>query len=201
MKSVDGYPVVDHYYTIQGEGTYAGRAAYFIRLAGCDVGCPWCDTKESWSLDGRPIVPTEVLVHCAVSSGGAVVVVTGGEPTMHQLGPLVDSLHEAGLEVHLETSGAYEITGAFDWVTLSPKKYSPPVAANYALVDELKVVVAHRSDFEWGERHLIHCPDGVHASFQPEWESPTMLPLIVEYVKEHPKWQISLQTHKYLGIA
>lgn len=200
MISVDSYPVVEHFYTIQGEGVHTGRPAYFIRLAGCDVGCPWCDTRESWSIDDHPVASVEQLVGSAAASGCDLVVVTGGEPTMHRLEPLVNGLHEAALTVHLETSGAYPITGSFDWVTLSPKKYKAPVEENYVLVDELKVVVAHRSDFGWGERHRALCPEGVRAAFQPEWNSPRMLPLIVEYVKEHPEWQISLQTHKYLEI-
>lgn len=200
MRMVDSYPVVDHYYTIQGEGAFAGSAAYFIRLAGCDVGCPWCDTKESWSVKGHPVVPIDVLGDHAAASGSGIVVVTGGEPTMHQLAPLVDRLHKANIRVHLETSGAYPITGAFDWVTLSPKKYKPPVAENYERVNELKVIVAHRSDLRWGEQHLHQCPDAVRASFQPEWDSPQLLPLIIEYVKEHPRWAISLQTHKYLNV-
>lgn len=200
MSIPDRYPVVDHYYTIQGEGAFAGRAAYFIRLAGCDVGCPWCDTKESWSVEGHPVVPVDRLVNEATESGCGLVVVTGGEPTMHALDPLVDGLHDAGMSVHLETSGAYPITGAFDWVTLSPKKYKPPISENYRLVHELKVVVAHRSDLDWGERHLVLCPDSVRASFQPEWGSPQLLPLVIDYVKDHPRWEISLQTHKYLDV-
>jgi len=200
MSTVDSYPVVDHYYTIQGEGAWAGRAAYFIRLAGCDVGCPWCDTKESWSAEGHPVVAIDDLVVSAVASACGIVVVTGGEPAMHVLDPLVDRLHEAHLTVHLETSGAYPITGSFDWVTLSPKKYKPPVVENYDKVDELKVIVAHRSDFRWGERHLERCAESVRASFQPEWDSPQILPLIIEYVKGHPRWAISVQTHKYLRI-
>lgn len=200
LDATRALPVVDHYYTIQGEGSHAGRPAYFIRLAGCDVGCPWCDTKESWSVDAHPIVTLSELVGAAAAAGCGLAVVTGGEPTMHRLDSLVDGLHAAGMLVHLETSGAYPITGAFDWVTLSPKKYKPPVDENYARTDELKVVVAHRSDFAWGEKHLARCPEQVEASFQPEWGSPTMLPLIVQYVKEHPRWRISVQTHKYLDI-
>lgn len=200
MSNLDCYPVVDHFYTVQGEGAHTGRAAYFIRLAGCDVGCPWCDTKESWSTEGHPIVSIRELVTAAERSGCKLVVVTGGEPTMHPLDPLVNALHEADLTVHLETSGAYPITGAFDWITLSPKKYKPPVPTNYDRVDELKVVVAHRSDFRWGERHLKLCPESVRASFQPEWGSPQLLPQVIEYVKEHPRWVISLQTHKFLEV-
>lgn len=200
MSAVDSYPVVAHYYTVQGEGAFTGRPAYFVRLAGCDVGCPWCDTKESWAEDSHPVLPVADLVFGAVKSGCRLVVVTGGEPTMHELGPLVDGLQAEGLEVHLETSGAYPITGSFDWVTLSPKKYKPPVDENYPLADELKVVVAHKSDFRWGEKHLVRCRPGARASFQPEWGTPEMLPMIVEYVKANPRWEISLQTHKYLNV-
>jgi organic radical activating enzyme len=194
------YPVVDHFHTIQGEGAFAGSAAYFIRLAGCDVGCPWCDTKESWALDGHPELTVADLAASAAASGSEIVVITGGEPTMHRLDPIVDALHEKGLQVHLETSGAYPITGSFDWVTLSPKKYKPPEHSNYTLADEIKVIVAHRSDLDWGEQHLTRCRDDVRASLQVEWGSPRLLPLIVDYVKANPRWVISLQTHKYLDL-
>lgn len=198
--ATDSYPVVSHFYTVQGEGVWSGHAAYFVRLAGCDVGCPWCDTKESWQIDRHPIVSISTLTEAALRSGAEVVVVTGGEPAMHDLAPLTASLATAGCRCHLETSGAYALTGSFDWVTLSPKKYMPPDPSVYAATDELKVVVANKSDFDWAELHRARCPDEVRLMLQPEWNSPHMLKSIVEYVKLHPDWTISLQIHKYLNI-
>ncbi|MEM1268466.1 MAG: 7-carboxy-7-deazaguanine synthase QueE [Bacteroidota bacterium] len=194
------YPIVEHFYTVQGEGAWTGRAAYFIRTAGCDVGCPWCDTKESWEESAHPhLTVGELLAHVR-EAGAETVVITGGEPTMHDLGPLTRVLQDAGLECHLETSGAYPITGTFDWVTLSPKKYKPPHPSVYPLANDLKIVVVNKSDFRWAEQHAALCPDGTKLWLQPEWGQQRRLPLIIEYVKTHPKWRISLQTHKYLEI-
>lgn len=195
------YPVVSHYHTIQGEGAWSGHAAYFIRLAGCDVGCPWCDTKESWVVEGHPVLTIEELSTAALASKTGLVVVTGGEPTMHDLAPLTRVLSSAGCRVHLETSGAYALSGRFDWVTLSPKKYKPPVDSVYGLTQELKVVVANKSDFDWAERHRVRCPENVRLMLQPEWNSPHMIKPIVDYVKNNPEWTISLQTHKYLNVS
>lgn len=194
------YPVVSHFYTVQGEGVWSGHSAYFIRLAGCDVGCPWCDTKESWSTDGHPVISVAELMHAAHSSAAKIVVVTGGEPTMHDLAPLTTGLAEIGCLLHLETSGAYALSGSFDWVTLSPKKYKPPVQSIYESCDELKVVVVHKSDFDWAELHRARCREDVNLMLQPEWNSPHMIESIVDYVKQNPDWAISLQTHKYLNI-
>lgn len=194
------YPVVSHFHTIQGEGAWSGHPAYFIRLAGCDVGCPWCDTKESWSVDGHPVLSVESLVSAAAESNANTVVVTGGEPTMHNLDPLTESLSSVGCRIHLETSGAYRLTGSFDWVTLSPKKYKPPVDSVYPHASELKVVIAHNSDFDWAEQHRARCSEEVRLMLQPEWDSPHMIRPIVDYVKRNPAWTISLQTHKYLNI-
>jgi organic radical activating enzyme len=194
------YPVVAHFYTIQGEGAWTGQAAYFIRLAGCDVGCSWCDTRESWRLDGHPIVTVDELAASAAESGSPVAVVTGGEPTLHDLGPLTSALSEVGLRRHLETSGAHALTGEFDWVVLSPKKFKPPVESMFERADELKIVVVNKSDFEWAERYRRLCRPDVKLMLQPEWDSPHVLTSIVEYVKSNPVWTISLQTHKYLHI-
>ena len=194
------YPVVSHFNTLQGEGHWSGHASYFIRLAGCDVGCTWCDTKESWSLEGHPNVGVAELVTAAKRAGARTVVVTGGEPTMHDLAPLTEALADVGCRIHLETSGAHALTGSFDWITLSPKKFKPPVPSAYDVVDELKIVVANLSDFEWAELHKRRCPSSIKAMLQPEWDSPHMLPAMVDYVKKHPEWTISLQTHKYLNI-
>jgi organic radical activating enzyme len=195
------YPVVSHFHTIQGEGAWSGHAAYFIRLAGCDVGCPWCDTKESWTVEGHPVLTVEELRAAVLEAQTGLVVVTGGEPTMHDLAPLAKMVSSAGCRVHLETSGAYELSGRFDWVTLSPKKYKPPVDSIYTLADELKVVIANKSDFKWAESHRSCCADDVKFMLQPEWDSPHMIKPIVEYVKKNPDWTISLQTHKYLNVS
>lgn len=194
------YPVVSHFLTVQGEGAWSGHAAYFIRLAGCDVGCPWCDTKESWLVDGHPVLTVAELTASARSAAAKIVVVTGGEPAMHDLTPLTTGLAVTGCKIHLETSGAYALTGSFDWVTMSPKKYMPPVQSVYAVTNELKVVVSHKSDFEWAESHRALCRDDATLMLQPEWDSPHMIKSIVEYVKQNPDWAISLQTHKYLNI-
>lgn len=199
-RSDDRYPIVEHFYTVQGEGTWSGRAAYFIRLAGCDVGCPWCDTKESWEVNGHPSLSAVDLSAYARQSGARIVVVTGGEPAMHNLESLTSAVRAQCLDVHLETSGAYRLSGTFDWVTLSPKKFKPPVDEVYPLADELKVVVAHESDFDWAETHRARCHEGVRLALQPEWDSPHMIKPIVEFVKQNPAWSISLQTHKYLNV-
>lgn len=194
------YPVVEHFYTVQGEGAWAGSAAYFIRLAGCDVGCPWCDTKESWEVEGHPVLAVRELVGAVEAAGAEVVVITGGEPAMHNLTALSQALRAAGCRVHLETSGAYPIQGTFDWITLSPKKFKPPVASSYRQVDELKVVVFNRSDFAWAEAHAARCGSEAVWYLQPEWDRPQVVPLLIDYVKAHPRWRISVQTHKYLHI-
>lgn len=195
------YPVVSHFYTVQGEGFWTGHAAYFIRLAGCDVGCPWCDTKESWSVEGHPVLSIEKLASAALDSGADLVVVTGGEPTMHDLRPLTAALSSVGCRLHLETSGAYELSGRFDWVTLSPKKYKRPVDSIYRVAHELKVVITNNSDFDWAEQHRSKCHANIRLMLQPEWDSPHMIKPIVEYVKKNPDWSISLQTHKYLNVS
>lgn len=195
------YPVVEQFYTVQGEGRWSGHPAYFIRLGGCDVGCPWCDTKESWSEEDHPHRTLDELTGAVRTSKAEIVVVTGGEPTLHDLEPLTRALHAAGRTIHLETSGAYPLTGSFDWVTLSPKKFKPPVEANYEEAHELKVIVFNRSDLEWALTHAERCAPGTRLSLQPEWSArEKVMPLIVEFVKEHPDWTISLQTHKYLQV-
>ncbi len=194
------YPVMEHFYTIQGEGAYTGHAAYFIRLAGCDVGCWWCDVKESWDADKYPEETVDELVRSAVASGTKMVVVTGGEPLLHNLAPLTGALHRAGLRVHIETSGSSPLSGYLDWVTLSPKRFKKPLERAFAYTDELKVVVLTNKDLKWAEENAEKCPRHTRLLLQPEWGTPESMELIVEYVKEHPQWQISLQTHKYLGV-
>ncbi len=194
------YPVMEHFYTIQGEGVHTGQAAYFIRLAGCDVGCWWCDVKESWDESIHPRIATEELVRAAADSGAAFAVITGGEPLLHDLTALCEGLHEAGLCIHLETSGSSPMSGDIDWVTLSPKRFKEPLDQIFPLVDELKVVVLTRKDLQYAEKNAARCPDGTRKMLQPEWDTPESIPLIVEHVKAHPVWTISLQTHKYLNV-
>ena len=194
-------PLMEDFYTIQGEGFYQGSAAYFIRLAGCDVGCVWCDVKESWDENIHPRVSTTGIVTKAKESGCKIVVVTGGEPLMHDLSELTSELKQSGLHTHIETSGAYPITGAWDWICFSPKKFKAPHPTVAVLANELKVIVFNRSDFFWAEDFASKVSPGCHLFLQPEWsKEKEMLPLIIEYVKANPKWKISLQVHKYMNI-
>jgi organic radical activating enzyme len=194
-------PVMEHFYTLQGEGFHQGKAAYFIRLAGCDVGCIWCDVKESWDVTRHPTLSIEELVAAVSSTPSRIVVVTGGEPLMHDLGPLTDALRGRGYRTHLETSGAWPLSGQWDWICLSPKKFKAPLPEVVRKADELKVVVYNRSDFDWAERHAEQVSAECRLYLQPEWEkSAVMTPAVIEYVKAHPKWELSLQTHKYVDI-
>lgn len=194
------YPIMEHFYTIQGEGAHTGKASYFIRTGGCDVGCWWCDVKESWDESAHPRLKVKELVDVAKQSGAPFAVITGGEPLLHNLDALTIALQQAGLRTHIETSGSSPFSGRFDWVTLSPKKFKPPVEEIYEHVDELKVVVLRKNDFKWAEQHALKCPEGTTLLLQPEWDTPESIPLIVDYVKANPKWGISLQTHKFLNV-
>lgn len=195
------YPVMEHFHTIQGEGVHTGRSAYFIRTAGCDVNCWWCDVQESWDEEKHPPVRVGTLVEGAVASGAPIAVITGGEPLLHDLDPLTLALKRAGLNTHIETSGSSPMSGCFDWVTLSPKRFKKPLEEAYEYADELKVVVLTNKDLEWAEETASKCPSRTRLLLQPEWSrSEEAMPLITEYVKENPRWEISLQTHKYLGV-
>jgi len=194
-------PVMEHFYTIQGEGVHSGSAAYFIRLGGCDVGCHWCDVKESWDANKHPLTEISGLVKEAKKTGVEIVVVTGGEPAMHNLVELTAQLKKNKLQVHIETSGSSAITGKFDWVCLSPKKLKAPLKESYKLADELKVVIYNKDDFKWAEKNAALVSKKCQLLLQPEWSrEEKVMPMIVEYVKKHPKWQVSLQTHKYMNI-
>jgi 7-carboxy-7-deazaguanine synthase len=194
-------PVMEDFYTVQGEGFYQGNAAYFIRLGGCDVGCVWCDVKESWDLDAHPKVNVTDIAAKANASGGKIAVVTGGEPAMHNLDALTEELKQAGLRTHVETSGAYPLTGTWDWVCFSPKKFKAPHPSVPKQADELKVIVFNKSDFDWAEEFASKVSTDCHLYLQPEWsKEKEMLPLIIDYVKANPKWKISLQVHKYMNI-
>lgn len=194
------YPVMEHFHTIQGEGVYSGKSAYFIRTAGCDVKCWWCDVKDSWDGEKHPRITVTELVKFAKNSGAPFCVITGGEPLMHDLSALTQALKQENIKVHLETSGSSELTGIFDWITLSPKRFKPPVESIYPLVNELKVVVLTKKDLQWAEVHAEKCPEGTTLLLQPEWDTPKSMGLIVDYVMSNPKWSVSLQTHKFLNI-
>ena len=201
MLNTVTYPVMESFYTIQGEGMQVGRAAWFIRLGGCDVGCVWCDVKESWDAAAHPQFTAEQLVAEAAKQTARFVVITGGEPAMYNLEPLTSALKLAGFEIALETSGAYPLTGSFDWICISPKKFKAPLAASLAKADELKVVIYNKSDFAWAEQHALATAENCIRLLQPEYSRfNQMMPLIVDYVKLNPQWRISLQTHKIIGI-
>ena len=192
---------MEHFYTLQGEGFHQGKAAYFIRLAGCDVGCVWCDVKESWDVTRHPSCQIAELLRAVASTPARIVVVTGGEPLMHDLSPLTEALKAEGYLTHLETSGAWPMSGEWDWVCLSPKKFKAPLPEVVRRADELKVVVYNRSDFEWAESHAEQVPVSCRLFLQPEWDKASAVtPRIIEYIKAHPKWELSLQTHKYVNI-
>ncbi len=194
-------PLVEEFYTVQGEGFHTGKAAYFIRIGGCDVGCSWCDTKFSWNPDLHPLVPVERIIANASLYPAAAVVVTGGEPLMNDMGPLTSGLHAEGIETFLETSGAYPLSGEWDWICLSPKRNMPPVGDIYHFAHELKVIISSEEDFEWAVEHATFVGEKCHLFLQPEWSvSKAMIPLIVDFVKEHPQWNISVQAHKYMRI-
>ncbi len=192
---------MEHFYTIQGEGVYAGQAAYFLRLAGCDVGCVWCDVKESWPADQHPEVAISDMVTWVQQSGAPMAVITGGEPFMYDVTALTQALHDAGIRTHVETSGAYAVTGDWDWICVSPKKFKKPLPEVLKQAHELKVVVYHPSDLAWAEQHAQQVGESCVLLLQPEWSrEQEMLPLIIDYVKQHPQWRISLQTHKYINV-
>ncbi|MCE5320064.1 MAG: 7-carboxy-7-deazaguanine synthase QueE [Bacteroidales bacterium] len=194
-------PLVESFYTIQGEGFNTGKPAYFIRLGGCDVGCSWCDAKETWNPSLYPPVPVEDIVKEALNYPAKAIVITGGEPLNYPLEKLCSLLKSNGLEIFLETSGSSSISGSFDWICLSPKKKKPPVREIYKIASELKVIIENEEDFIWAEKNKALVGDNCMLYLQPEWSRiKTMLPKIIEYVKANPCWNISLQTHKYMNI-
>ena len=194
-------PVMEAFYTLQGEGFHQGKAAYFIRLGGCDVGCVWCDVKESWDAAAHPLVSIQEIAQKAKQSGSNIAVITGGEPAMYDLSVLTQSLKKADLKTNIETSGAYPLTGTWDWVCFSPKKFKTPDTSIYPLANELKVIVYNKSDFKWAEDFAKEVKHDCELFLQPEWsKEKEMLPLIIEYVKAHPQWKVSLQIHKYMNI-
>jgi len=194
-------PVMEHFYTLQGEGFHQGKAAYFIRLGGCDVGCVWCDVKDSWDEGKHPLRSIEFLISEVKKNPGEIVVISGGEPLMHDLTELTDQLHKTGLRTHIETSGSSPLSGSWDWVTLSPKKFKEPLPEILVHANELKIVVYNRSDFEWAEKWAAQASTQCKLYLQPEWsKAPVVTPLIINYIKAHPQWQLSLQVHKYINV-
>ena len=193
-------PLMEAFYTIQGEGFHKGKAAYFIRIGGCDVGCHWCDVKESWDADAHPIIPTNKIVNDSIEHSDTIVV-TGGEPLTWDMTSLTNQLRSNNKKVHIETSGAYKLTGTWDWICLSPKKRMNPLDEIYQVADELKVIIYNNDDLKFAENQAEKINSKAHLFLQPEWENrEKMMPIMVDYVKNNPKWKISLQIHKYLNI-
>lgn len=194
-------PVMEAFYTLQGEGAHQGRAAYFIRLGGCDVGCVWCDVKESWDASKHPVIAIEDIVAKASAYPGRLAVITGGEPLLHNLDLLTEALHKQGFETNMETSGSSPISGHWDWICFSPKKFKAPLTEVIEKANELKVVIFNKHDFKWAETYAAQVPSDCLLYLQPEWDKASeMTPLILEYIKENPQWRLSLQVHKYLNI-
>jgi 7-carboxy-7-deazaguanine synthase len=212
-------PVMESFYTLQGEGHHAGKAAYFIRLGGCNVGCVWCDVKESWDASAHPQLSIEQIIEKAreESNGGRpevmgknrsglhqpsnIAVVTGGEPLLHNLDELTTALHYAGFQTNIETSGSAPLSGLWDWICLSPKKFKAPLPENLPLANELKVVVYNKTDFAWAEQHAAQTAPDCKLYLQAEWSRRhQMMPLMVDYIKANPQWQLSLQVHKYIDV-
>lgn len=201
VKNDKVLPVMEHFYTLQGEGFHQGRAAYFIRLGGCDVGCVWCDVKDSWDADKHPKYTIEQLVTEVKKTATKLVVITGGEPLMHQLDELTKALQSAGLETNIETSGAHPLSGHWNWICLSPKKFKEPLPGILPHANELKVVIFNKSDFEWAEKYAAQVSPTCKLFLQPEWDKAALVtPLIIDYIKAHPQWELSLQVHKYINV-
>jgi 7-carboxy-7-deazaguanine synthase len=193
-------PLMEEFYTIQGEGFHTGKAAYFIRIGGCDVGCHWCDVKESWNAKLHPPTSADNIVANVIKYANTVVI-TGGEPLMWELDYITNALQANNIKTHIETSGAYKLSGTWDWICLSPKKTKLPLAEIYSNCHELKVIVFNKNDFKFAEEQAAKVGESCELFLQPEWSNrEKMMPLIVDYVMKNPKWKVSLQTHKYLNI-
>ena len=194
-------PVMEHFYTIQGEGYHQGRAAYFIRLGGCDVGCIWCDVKDSWDAAKHPQLNIDELTLEIEKTKAKLVVITGGEPLMHNLDKLTATLHSKGFETNIETSGAHPLSGCWNWICLSPKKFKAPLPVIIPLANELKIVIFNKSDFEWAEHFAALVSPGCKLYLQPEWDKASLVtPMIIDYILHNPKWELSLQIHKYINV-
>jgi len=200
-KIESSLPVMEHFYTLQGEGFHQGKAAYFIRLGGCDVGCVWCDVKDSWDVNKHPRLEVRSLRSEVEKTPAKIVVITGGEPLMHNLDELTKELQAAGFKTNIETSGAYPLSGKWDWICLSPKKFKAPLPEIIPFANELKIVVFNKSDFDWAEKYAALVSPSCKLYLQPEWDkSSEITPLIIDYIKANPKWELSLQIHKYINV-
>lgn len=194
-------PVMEFFYTIQGEGYHQGKAAYFIRLGGCDVGCFWCDVKESWDASAHQQLAIEAIVAVAAKNAGRIAVVTGGEPLMHDCTILTRQLKKAGFQTHIETSGSHSLSGHWDWICLSPKKFKAPLPEVIEAANELKVIIYNHSDFQWAEKFASRISTGCKLYLQPEWsKAAAITPSIIDYIKHNPAWELSLQIHKYINV-
>lgn len=201
LTSGEHLPIMEDFYTVQGEGYNSGKAAYFVRIGGCDVGCHWCDVKESWDASIHPLVNAESIIEKIKATPAKDVVITGGEPTLYNLDHLCSLLHKNHFQTYIETSGAHPFSGRWNWICLSPKKTMPPKEEVYTLAHELKVIVHNKNDFQWAEEHASKVRGECKLYLQPEWSKrEEMIPLIVDYVMNNPKWNISLQTHKIMHI-
>ena len=210
VENITTLPVMESFYTLQGEGFHKGRAAYFIRLGGCDVGCVWCDVKESWDANLHPKfsfkeivekLENEINLKPQTSNIKPIVVVTGGEPLMHNLTELTHQLQSKGYETNIETSGSSPFSGSWNWICLSPKKFKAPLPEILTLAHELKIVVFNKSDFDWAEKYAALVNPSCKLYLQPEWDkSSEVTPLIIDYIKANPQWQLSLQIHKYINV-
>lgn len=194
-------PVMEAFYSLQGEGFYQGSAAYFIRLGGCDVGCVWCDVKESWDVTKHPLNTIEEIVTAAEKNPARLAVITGGEPLMHPLDPLTTALKAAGFKTNIETSGSHPLSGNWDWICLSPKKFKAPLPEILPMANELKVVIFNASDFKWAAAYAAKVAPSCKLYLQPEWDKASIVtPLIIDYIKANPQWELSLQLHKYINV-
>ncbi len=194
-------PLMEAFYTLQGEGFHQGRAAYFIRLGGCDVGCTWCDVKESWEADKYPVTGIREIAAAAAKYPARIAVITGGEPLLYNLDPLCDTLRKENFATHIETSGAHPLSGKWDWICLSPKKFKAPLAEICNKAHELKVIVYNKSDFDWAEKYAARVNSHCRLYLQPEWgRAEKMTPSIIDYIKANPRWELSLQIHKYIHV-
>jgi organic radical activating enzyme len=192
---------MEMFYTLQGEGYHQGKAAYFIRLAGCDVGCVWCDVKDSWDASKHPVLSIEEIVSSALAHPARLAIITGGEPLLYNLDALTTALKKAGFEINIETSGSSPMSGNWDWVCLSPKKFKAPLNESIEAASELKVVIFNTHDFEWAETYAKQVSPNCKLYLQPEWDkSNEITPLVIEYIKAHPKWELSAQLHKYIQV-
>ncbi|MBS1655813.1 MAG: 7-carboxy-7-deazaguanine synthase QueE [Bacteroidetes bacterium] len=192
---------MEHFYTLQGEGYHQGRAAYFIRLGGCDVGCVWCDVKESWDASRHPQYSVKDIIAEVKKTKAELVVITGGEPLMHNLDELTSALQDQGLQTNIETSGSHPLSGQWNWICLSPKKFKAPLPEVVPFANELKVVVFNKSDFDWAEKYAEQVSPACKLYLQPEWgKASEVTPLIIDYIKSNPRWELSLQIHKYINV-